>query len=467
MQKNEVYTHVIDDIGFNGEGITKVDGITCFVPYSITGEKVEFKVLKVSGNLAYCKYQEIVTPADQRVRPKCPVYTKCGGCQLQHLKYTEQLKLKANTIKNCFKKIAGLDVTVSKPIKSESEYGYRNKLQLPVREVNGNVKIGFYAENSHRVVDINKCPIQQPWNEELISIFRNFMHKYSISAYNEEKKEGLIKHIVARSVGGNLMIIVVINGKNLPFYTELVQMLSISIKKFSLFISENTVDNNVVLGDNVKLLFGSPSYSISECGIKYSISPTSFMQVNDTIRTKLYQEVIKSCELDEDTICIDAYSGAGLLTAMIAKRSYKAIGIEIIKEAVENANSLAKLNGLEGKMINYHGLCEELLPTIIEEERKSGKRIVVVLDPPRKGCNIKVINALLKACPDKIVYVSCSPQTLARDVGILVGKLENANGEIKKATSETNGKYAIKRIKPFDLFPQTKHIETVACLARQ
>ena len=465
MQKNEIYTQTITDLGYNGEGIVKVEGITCFIPFALIGEKVKFKVLKVAGNVAYCKQLEVVTPADNRVRPRCPVFTKCGGCQLQHQKYAEQLKLKRKIVKTCFKKIANLDLSVLSVASSDAEYEYRNKLQLPVREKNGVISFGFYAENSHRIIDIQNCPIQQPWTEEIIKVVRNFMYYHNISAYNDETKQGLVKHIVARNVLGNILIVIVINGKKLPFYKKLIQMLGENLHNFSLFISENTSSNNVILGKEVKLLYGQESYSATENTIKYSIGPQSFMQINDGMRTKLYNEVIKCVDPSENTVCIDAYSGAGLLTAMLAKKSLKSIGIEIVAEAVKNANILRAENGLEEKMFNHLGACEDLLPKIIEEERKINSQIVVVLDPPRKGCDIRVLKAILDAKPDKVVYVSCSPQTLARDIGVLVDTLSVEGNKIIR-NEQASPIYRVEKVKPFDLFPQTKHVETVVCLTK-
>ncbi len=465
MQKNDIYTQTITDLGCNGEGITKVDGITCFVPFTLIGEKVEFKVLKVAGNVAYCKQLEIITPADNRVRPKCSVFTKCGGCQLQHQKYSEQLKLKRKIVKTCFKKIANLDVFVSNVVRSETDYEYRNKLQLPVREKNGIATFGFYAENSHRIIDIQSCPIQQSWTDDVIKIVRNYMFTYSVSAYSDETKKGLIKHIVARNVSGSILLVLVINGKKLPFYKKLIEMLNESSRKYSLFISENTSENNVILGKEIKLLYGQETFNAIENGIKYSIGPYSFMQVNDSMRSKLYNEVIKCANPTENTVCIDAYSGAGLLTAMLSKKSKKAIGIEIVPEAVNNADILSAENGLQDKMFNHLGSCEELLPNIIEKERHVENEIVLVLDPPRKGCDKKVLHAILKSKPDKIVYVSCSPQTLARDVGILVDELNYKDGKIMR-NENPSSQYKIEMVKPFDLFPQTKHVETIVLLTK-
>ncbi len=465
MQKNQIYTQIITDIGYNGEGIAKIDNVTCFIPFALLGEKVEFKVLKVDKNIAYCKCLEVISPADNRVRAKCSVFTKCGGCQLQHLKYVDQLKVKRNIVANCLKKIANIDFDVAKTCKSDYEYYYRNKLQLPIREINGEVKIGFFAENSHRVIDIDNCPIEEEWTTSIIKIVREFIYKNSISVYSDETKLGLVKHLVCRRVADSFLIVIVINGKELPNHKKLIQALSEIGNKFSLFICENTLNNNVVLTDKIKLLYGENFYTATELGISYPISANSFMQVNDNVRNKLYKEVIKLANLTENTVVIDAYSGAGLLTAMMAKHAKKAIGIEIIAEATKNANDLAKLNNLEDKMVNINGACEEILPNLIEQIRKENDEVVVCLDPPRKGCNEKVLQAILESKPNKVIYVSCSPQTLSRDLGILTNTLKIEQNKIVK-NDNPNSIYTIKEVKPFDLFPQTKHVETVVLLTK-
>ena len=465
MKKNDIVTAVIENIGSNCEGIVKVDGIVCFVPFSLIGEKVVFKVLKVKKNIAFCKLLDVLTPSDDRVRPLCPIFTKCGGCQMQHLKVKNQLKFKSNIIKDCFKKIAGLDVLIEPPIKNENEYFYRNKIQLPVRETeNGNV-IGFFRENSHRIIETDKCYIQEPFSENLINAFKIFIKKSEISCYNELTNKGLLKHIVARNVCGKLLIVVVINGSEFPYKNLLIEILSSYFKEFSLILNENTLNNNVILGEKFTVIYGDGVYYFEELGLKYPVYPQSFIQVNNYIKNKLYSCVLKLLNLDENTTVIDAYSGAGVMTALFSKHCKKAIGIEIVKEAVKCADELKIANNLTDKMFNYCSPCEDILPNIIEKERAESNNISVVLDPPRKGCDNKVLSAILKSMPNKIVYIACSPQSLARDVGILMGSLKWVDGELKKVNVD-NYNYKIEKVIPFDMFTHTKHIETVVCLTR-
>ena len=471
MRKNDEVTGIVTALGCNFEGIVKVENTVCFIPYALVGEKVLFKVLKVQKGkdgkqIAFCKLIEVLTPADERVRAKCKVFQKCGGCALQHLKYKEQLKFKNDTVKECFRKIAGLTVNLKRTVKSGLEYNYRNKLQLPVRNTSNGNFIGFFAENSHRIVPICDCAIQKEWTSKIIETFNEFIIKYNVSCYNEETKSGILRHIVVRSVDKSLLIVAVINGSYLPNVDKLIEMLGQQFMKFSFFINENTGDTNVILGEKFTLLYGAEKINTEEFGIKYSIGAQSFMQVNDDVKSRLYGDVVKLLELTDDTVVIDAYSGAGLMTAMFAKNCKKAIGIEIISEAVNSANELAKTNGLTQKMQNICAPCEEVLPSIIEKERAENSNVALVLDPPRKGCDRQVLEAVLKSKPDKIVYVSCSPQTLARDIGVLMGSLYYDGNELKKAENYESD-YEIVSAQPYDMFPQTKHVESVVCLARK
>lgn len=465
MKKNDVITAVITNIGSNSEGIVKIDGIVCFIPFALVGEKVEFKVLKVNKNIAFCKLLEVITPSEERVRPLCKFYTKCGGCQLQHVKEKTENKIKCNLIKDCFKKIANLDVDVKSAIKGDTEFYYRNKIQLPIREINGENKIGFYYENSHRIVEIDECVIQKPFATNIIKAFKEFVSLSKISCYNDTTNNGLLKHVVAREINGNLLIIVVVNGNKLYLYDLLIDILKKYFVEFSLILNENTLNNNVILGDKFTVLYGNGFYYDEFNGIKYPVFPESFIQVNDSVKSKLYNGVLKLLDLNEKTVVIDAYSGAGVMTAMFAKVAKKAIGIEIVPEAVKAANELKELNGLSDKMQNICALCEEVLPNIIESEKLSNANVSVVLDPPRKGCDNKVLSAILKAMPDKIVYVACSPQSLARDVGILVGSLRWVDGELKRVEDYIPN-YKIESVTPYNMFSKTKHVETVICLAR-
>ncbi len=465
INKNDELTGIVVGLGSNGEGIIKYDGIVVFVPFALVGEKVKFKVLKVTSKCAYGKVLEVITPAETRVRPRCIVFGKCGGCQLQHLKYSSQLKFKEETVKNCFKKIASLDVKLVSTVKCDKIFEYRNKLQLPVEQSSNGAKIGFYAENSHRVVEINDCPINPNWTSKIINSFKQYIDEFNIKGYSNTTLSGELREITAREIDGNLIIVAVVLDSKIRGIDRLIEILKSTLKcNFSLFLNVNSGTSNVIYGDKFILKYGVPFYTGELLGIKHKMGVQSFMQVNNDMCFKLYSAVRDNLGADETTTVIDAYSGAGLMTALLAKRAKKCIGVEVVSEAVDCANELAKMNGLEDKIENFNGKCEEILPSIIEREKSNGQKLCLVLDPPRKGCDYKVIDAVIKSGIEKIIYVSCMPSTLARDVGLLAGSLEYIDGEIKHSNM-LNLRYKVDLVRPFDMFPQTKHVETLVVLS--
>ncbi len=466
MEKNQEFVGEVVSMGANGEGIIRQEGRVVFVPFTLLGEKVKYKILKVTSKCVYGKALEILTPSEIRVRPKCPVFTKCGGCQLQHIKYAQQLLIKQESIKKTFKSVANLDVNVSSTICSDNDFRYRNKLQLPVTKSSLGTSIGFYAENSHRVIPINDCLINAVWTKDIILAFSKYIEEFSISGYDETNNSGELREITVKEIKGNLLITAVVLKENIRGLDRLVEIIKEYVKyPFSLYININKKDTNVIYGDEFKLVYGKPDYTSEMFGVKYKIGVQSFMQVNDSICSKLYSTVKTLINADENTVVFDAYSGAGLMTAILSKNAKKAIGIEIIPEAVACANDLAKMNNLDGKIENHLGKCEDILPSLIEKEKQRNSKVSLVLDPPRKGCDIKVINAILKSNIDKIVYVSCKPSTLARDVGLLVGSLKQVDNTIVKAENYIP-KYEITYARPFDMFAHTKHVETIVCLER-
>ncbi len=467
MKKNEERVGVVVSLGSNGEGIIKEEGTVIFVPFSLVGEKIRYKVLKVTSKCVFAKLVEVIIPAETRVKAECPVFGRCGGCQLQHIKYQKQLEIKEENITNCFKKIANLDVKVSPTVKGDDEFRYRNKLQLPVAFNGKETVIGFYAEGSHRVVPIEDCLINPKWTKNIILAFKQYINEFNIIGYNEIDGSGELREITVKDVKGNLIITLVALNKNLRGVNRLIEIIKEVVGyPFSLYVNENSKNTNVIYGKDFYLMHGDSDYSSEMLGINYTIGVQSFMQVNDSVCAKLYSLVRETVCADQDTTVIDAYSGAGLMTAILAKTAKKAIGVEIVKEAVELADKLKDKNGLTDKITNYLGKCEDVLPSLIAKEKRANTNVCVVLDPPRKGCDVKVIQSLLTSEIDKIVYVSCLPSTLARDVGLLVGSLEVVGGEIKRVENP-NYRYEIEFVKPFDMFSQTKHVETVVCLKRK
>ena len=467
MEKNQEKTGTIISVGSNGEGVLFLDGVVVFLPFSYIGEKVRYKILKVTKNCAYGKVLEVIEPSPHRVVTSCPVYKKCGGCQISHLDYQTQLSVKENTVKNCFSKIARIDAEVLPCEKSPKQFKYRNKLQLPVAKGYNGAIVGFYATNSHRVVPIDDCPINPSWTKDLIKAFKRYFNEFNVVGYDEQTNKGDIREITAKEIKGNLIITVVGLLKTLKGANRLIEILKEDLSlNFSLFYNKNQKATNVIYGEEFSLLYGEGSYSSKMLGITYSIGVQSFMQVNTEVCEKLYSEVKKAVNCNGENVVIDAYSGAGLMTAILGKDSKRAIGVEIVKEAVDLADKLAIDNGLNDKIKNYCAKCEDVIPKIVKEEAEKTDNLSIVLDPPRKGCDVKVINAIKESAPNKIVYVSCMPSTLARDIGLLVGTLEYKDGQIIRAETPKI-QYEIDFIKPFDMFPETKHVETLVCLTKK
>ncbi len=472
-KKNDIVCGVVDAIGSGGEGVIKHEGITFFVPACLPQEKVRFTVLKIKDKIGYGKLEEVLTPAEERARAKCPVFLRCGGCTLQHMSYPMQLDHKRGVVKDALRKIGGIHADVLPTVKSDLPYGYRNKLQLPIGvDKDGNTVIGFYAERSHRIVPVNACAIHPAWAEKLIAIIRRYMSECAVKGYDEMTKTGALRHIVAREIGGKFIFTLVTAKLPLRGIEHLVALLSEAFETFSLYLNLNNLDTNVILGKEFQLVHGIGVFDAQEQGVTYEAGPATFLQVNENVRGKLYAAALDSVVGEGDEVVIDAYSGGGLLTAMIAKKAKRAYGIEIEEEAVRCADSLKQKNGLTN-MTNICGRVEDELPTVLEKEK--GEKLRLILDPPRAGIARSVAFALLASGIEKMTIISCNPATLARDLGILTGRLIEKDGELVKNPAyagveqgETlNGYYEIERVQPFDMFPQTKHIETLACLTRR
>ena len=472
IEKNDIICATTDAIGSNGEGIIKHEGITFFVPACLPGEKVVFRVLKVKGNIGYGKVEEILTPAEERVREKCPVFLKCGGCCLQHLEYTAQLTHKSTIVKDALRKIGGIQVSVPVAIRSDLPYGYRNKLQIPVGvDKDGQNVIGFYAERSHRIIPVSACAIHPEWAEKLIAIVKRYMTECAVKGYDEEQKTGSLRHIVAREIAGKYIITLVTAKRNLPNLSHLIHLLNEVFHQVTLYVNFNNSDTNVIFGKEFQLVHGIGFFEGEECGIRYEAGPVTFLQVNENVRSKLYRDALKTVSADGDEVVVDAYSGGGLLTAMIAKKVKRVYGIELEEEASRCADSLKAKNGLDN-MYNICGAVEDKLPDVLKKEK--GEKLRLILDPPRAGIARSVLYALLQSGIPTLTLISCNPATLARDLGILTGRLvENDKGELVKNPcfpadkDSLQGYYQIEKIQPYDMFPQTKHVETIVCLKKQ
>jgi len=466
MEKNKEYKGEVLSLGSEGEGIIKLEGQTAFVPYCLAGEKVSFKVLKASGSVAYGKLTEVHTLSERRATPECPYFEKCGGCQLQHMDYSTQLNFKRDNVESCLKKLGGLQVSVRDTVASAKQYAYRNKLALPVGvDEEGETVVGFYAPRSHRIIPINSCALQPEWSTALIASLKTYMKNCGLLGYDEVTQKGDIRHIVGREVGGKLVITVV--ALHETDLTPFVEILDGSFKKYTLWLNVNNSRGNAIFGNGWRVCKGEGYYSDEEEGITFQVGANTFLQVNDDVRAKLYRAVIEACA-DKDAVAVDLYSGGGLLTAMLAKSCKAAYGVEIIPEAVRCADKLKKENGLDEKMFNFCGAVEDKIEEVFQ--KTAGYKRVIVCDPPRKGMERSVVNAVLESNAEKVVLVSCNPATLARDLGLLCGSLKDVDGQLLKNPDYTadwmRGYYQIESVTPYDMFPQTKWVETLVVLKR-
>lgn len=438
--KNKSFDLEFNGINDDGMGVSKIDGKVVFVPYVIDGEKAKIKIVSDKKSFCYGKLESLEKESINRRIPECPYFYKCGGCDLQHIKRNYQLDFKTKKVKDIFKKFAGQDVLVLNCIGGQ-EFRYRNKVSLPVDK---NGKVGIYRKNSHDIIEVEDCLISKPWVKDLISATNDFIKKYNVSCYDESINRGILRHVVAREIKNRVLITLVVNTKKFIEVDKFLEILKTKFKNFSLNININTKPGNVILGDKWIDVYGQSSIESEILGIKYSVSNASFFQVNDEIRDLAYKEILNNID-SEDTV-IDAYSGAGLLTALISKKAKNAIGVEIIKEATEDANKLKLLNHLDN-MENINGDCAKILPDLIKKIKDSN--FSIVLDPPRKGVDENIINAILSTKPKKIIYLSCNPVTLARDAKLLLG-----------------GGYKILKLQPYDMFPNTSHVETLLVLVK-
>ncbi len=446
MKKNENIHLIIKNYGCNAEGVGNANGEIIFVPYALVDEKIDGTIIKANKNFAIAKILNISNPSKDRIVAPCPYFSKCGGCQLQHTNYENSLKIKTGIVQNAITNIGKIDFQVSNTIPSKLEYHYRNKISMPINPKTR--KLGMYRLSSHNIIDTDDCLLQKNLISSLIKIFNHYLSKTKCTIYDDATKKGLIKSLVAREIEDKILVTVVINGDDLKDKDMLIELLKQNFKSFGLSLNINKLKNNVILSEDFVDVYGENQVEVIENGIKYNISNRSFLQVNDDVKQKMYQKIFD--EIENETV-IDAYSGAGLLSAMMSKHAKMVYGIEIVYEATKLADNIKKINLIQN-LKNINGDCSIKLPKLLSKLKDEEKNnLTIVIDPPRKGCDRKVIEAIANVEPKKIIYMSCDPSTLARDLNILLA--------IKK--------YNIKSIEPFDMFPQTKHVETLAILTKE
>ena len=461
MQKNDTAVIEITDIGVGGEGIGKLDGYTLFVKDAVIGDRVEVKVIKAKKNYGYGRLMRVIDPSPHRVEPRCRFARQCGGCQIQEMSYERQLEFKQKKVYDDLVRIGDfapeLIGRVMEPVVGmDDPFGYRNKAQFPFgTDREGNPVTGFYAGRTHDIIANTDCALGVPVNRDILEIILAFMKKYQIPSYNEKTGDGLIRHALIRYgfVTKEIMVCLIINGSGIPHADELIRQLQAIPGMTGVSVSENTRRDNVIMGETYRVLWGK-GYITDYIGqIRYQISPLSFYQVNPVQTEKLYSLALEYADLKGGETVWDLYCGIGTISLFLAQKAGKVYGVEIVPQAIEDARRNAELNGIKNAEF-FVGKAEEVLPAFYEQKRAEGSAEthadVIVVDPPRKGCDGKLLDTIVKMAPEKVVYVSCDPATLARDLKILC-----ANG------------YELVKVRPVDQFPMSVHVETVVLLSHK
>ena len=449
--KNDLVTLKITDMGNDGEGIGKVDGYTLFVKDAVIGDTVLAKVMKAKKNYGYARLMEVVEKSPYRVEPPCPYARQCGGCQLQAMSYEEQLRFKTNKVKNHLMRIGGMEEVPMEPIIGlEQPYRYRNKAQFPVgRNKEGKIITGFYAGRTHSIIENRNCLLGVELNEQILDKVIAYMEENHAEPYDEKTGKGLVRHVLTRYGfdSKEVMVCLIVNGNKIPNAESLTESLRQIPGMTSITLNINKERTNVILGDQIKLLWGQTYITDSIGTIKYQISPLSFYQVNPAQTRRMYEKALEYAQLTGEETVWDLYCGIGTISLFLAQKAKQVYGVEIIPQAIEDARRNAVLNHLENVEF-FVGKAEEVLPEKYEKEGVYAD--VIVVDPPRKGCDETLLDTIVKMSPKRVVYVSCDSSTLARDVKYL--------GE--------HG-YRVERVCPIDNFSQTVHVETVCLLSKK
>lgn len=449
IKKNDIFTVQITDTGTEGEGIGKIAGFTLFVKDAVIGDTVQVKVMKAKKNYAYAKLEKVLVPSPFRVEPPCAFHRQCGGCQLQSLSYEKQLEFKQNKIRNNLVRIGGfepekIDACMEPIIGMEDPWHYRNKAQFPFGyDKEGNVVTGFYAGRTHTIIPNTNCALGVKENKEILEIILAYMKKYAVSAYEETTGKGLVRHVLIRKgfASGQIMVCLILNGKKLPEEQWLAEELWKIPGMTSVSVNVNTERTNVIMGKKVRVLKGEEKIEDAIGDVVFRISPLSFYQVNPVQTRKLYGQALEYAGLTGEETVWDLYCGIGTISLFLAQKAKKVYGVEIVPEAIADAKENAVRNGITNAEF-YVGKAEEVLPQMYEEEGVYAD--VIVVDPPRKGCDEKCLETMVRMRPERIVYVSCDSATLARDLRYL--------GEMG---------YEIGKWRGCDMFPGTGHVESV------
>ena len=446
MQRNDVFTMTADNLGADMEGVCRHEGMAVFVPGMLPGETCRVRIVKVQSRFAFGRMESAPeNPSPLRREKDCPVFPRCGGCSCRHMTYQATLDAKRQQVQDCFRRIAHIDTEVAPVIGMDDPCHYRNKTALPIGGTVEEPKAGFFAPRSHALIPIDDCPNAMEPANRLTRVFLSWMRENRVAPYQEESHTGLVRHLVIRvNRKGQAMVTVVVNGKQLPREKSLAERL-MQNGAVSVILNENREKTNVILGRSFRTIAGPDTLSDTLCGLQFELSPAAFFQVNPSQTEKLYQTALDFAQLrPEDTLC-DVYCGAGTITLMMARHCRKALGIEIVPQAIDNAIDNARRNGVTNAEFRV-GAAEETLPRLVAEGLRPD---VIVVDPPRKGLEPAVIDAMAKAAPRRIVYVSCNVATQARDAALL-----QAAG------------YCLERVQPVDMFCWTSGVETVMLLSK-
>lgn len=444
VQKNDYIDVEFEDLTHDGAGVAKVEGYPLFVPNGLPGEKAKIKVIKANKGYGFGKLIEIYEKSPYRVKPSCPIYKECGGCQLQHISYEGQLKAKEKQVRDVLERIGKLEnVKIHPVLGMENPWRYRNKAQVPVGEQEGGLIGGFYQQKSHQIINMKECIIQQEKNDEVVQAVIDICSRYGVRAYDEGRHKGELRHIMARYglVTGEVMVVLITRTNDLPHKNKIIEDIISHIEGVKSIVQNvNPKKTNVIFGDETKVLWGEEVIYDLIGDIKFAISARSFYQVNPEQTKVLYEKALEYANLSGTENVIDAYCGIGTISLFLAQKAKKVFGVEIVPEAIEDAKRNAELNGIENAEFAV-GEAEVVIPKWYEEGNVAE---VLIVDPPRKGCDEALLQTIIKMKPKRVIYVSCNPGTLARDLRIL-----------------EDGGYQTIEVQPVDMFPQTSHVEVV------
>ena len=453
MKKDDVIEVKIEDMGVDGEGIGKADGITLFIKDAVIGDVVQAKIMKMKKSYGYARLLEVLTSSPYRVEPKCPVSRPCGGCQLQALSYDKQLEFKENKVRNNLKRIGGFTDIPMEPIAGMKEpYHYRNKAQFPIgRDKDGKLTAGFYAARTHSLIPVDECYLGAKINEPILGKILQIMEQEHIEPYDEKTHTGLVRHILIRFgfTTKEIMVCFILNGKKLPKQEKFIAALTEIPGMTSISVNRNEKDTNVIMGEKTITIWGSDYITDYIGDIKYQISPQSFYQVNPAQTKVLYEKALEYAGLTGTETVWDLYCGIGTISLFLAQKAKKVFGVEIVPQAIADAKKNAALNDITNVDF-FVGKAEEVYPSYVSEHKEEAKAEVIVVDPPRKGCEESLLSTIVSMAPERIVYVSCDSATLARDLKYLCG----------------HG-YELKRVQAVDQFCQTGHCEAVVLLSHK